>query len=726
MLALLAAAGERGWSRDQLLLFFWPDTSQTRAKHSLDQLLYALRSSLGDSLFSGTNPVRLSRAVVSSDVDEFSAAIDRGDLTTAVNLYRGPFLDGFHLDAAPEFDQWIAAERLRLERMYVTALEQLALAAEAAQDQGAAVRWWRRIVEVDPLSNRNAAGLIRALMNAGDHAAALQFAEQFESLVARELDTSVGPTVASLVAEVRADAETESVIATKRPSPPGAPPPSLELGAPGRERVRTGWSALALGGMAAAVVLAAAVFWPSASAGRGVERDAPPSIAVLPLVQVGAEPNADAIADGISDELITSLSRLGALRVVARQSSFAFKGQTLDPRTIADSLGVTHLLEGSYQRVGDRLRIHVRLVDAQQRMTRWSQAYERRFDDILEVQSEIAAAVAGELEVQLGNRSRVLKPLTRSIPAYELYLKGRDPVHLRSHSGPATGLALLQQAVALDSLFAAAWAAMPTYYFRLAETADTLLARQYQELAFAAARRAITIDPALPNGHAALGVATNITFSNLRESEALFRQALALGGAPRVREHLSRTLMWSGRFAEALRETRLAMEEDPFSAAAAANYGEALCVNGRTDEGVAQLDRLEGLPTPLLRLRSYRGICLAMQGKWAEAVLKFENPTGAGLHAPLTGYAVARSGDTVRALRLFNEAAERWRRSGRGATHAAFIAAGLRDFDLAFEWLDRSARDQSLTGAVVYPFFSDLHSDPRFVRYRQRVGLQNR
>jgi len=111
LLAVLAATGDRGWSRDQLLLFFWPEASQARARHSLDQLLYALRSSLGDELFDGTDPVRLTREVVTSDVDAFTDALDRGQLEEAVNLYRGPFLGGFHLDAAPEFDPETSSSR---------------------------------------------------------------------------------------------------------------------------------------------------------------------------------------------------------------------------------------------------------------------------------------------------------------------------------------------------------------------------------------------------------------------------------------------------------------------------------------------------------------------------------------------------------------------------------------------------------------------------------------
>lgn len=208
LLAVLAAAGDKGRTRDQLLLLFWPDAPQTRARHSLEQLLYAIRSSIDESVFARANPVSLNSDVISSDVGEFQASLEHGDLESAVAVYGGPFLDGFYLGDSPEFEQWLDAERAGLERAYTGALERLAQKAEAARDHATAVRWWRRLVETDSVSSANATGLIRALMNAGDHAAALRHAHQYETVVAQELGASAGPAVANLVAEVRARGKT--------------------------------------------------------------------------------------------------------------------------------------------------------------------------------------------------------------------------------------------------------------------------------------------------------------------------------------------------------------------------------------------------------------------------------------------------------------------------------------------------------------------------------------
>ncbi len=233
LLAVLAAAGTRGRSRDPLLLLFWPEVSQTRARHSLDQLLYALRGSIGESVFEGTNPLRLNPAVVVSDVGAFNDALERGDFEAGVDAYLGPFLDGFFLTDAPEFEQWAESERRRLAAMHATALERLAVSAAAQGDHANTVSRWRTLTELDPVSNRYAAGLVGALMNAGDHAAALQHAKRYEAFVAQELGLRSGSGNASLVDDVRARTRVP-VPASPTVAPAGASVRSDTLGQPQR------------------------------------------------------------------------------------------------------------------------------------------------------------------------------------------------------------------------------------------------------------------------------------------------------------------------------------------------------------------------------------------------------------------------------------------------------------------------------------------------------------
>jgi len=453
------------------------------------------------------------------------------------------------------------------------------------------------------------------------------------------------------------------------------------------------------------------------------------SIAVLPLANVSGDPQDAAIVDGLSEELITALWKIANLRVIARTSSFAFKKSELDVRRIGDSLGVANILESSFQKIASRVRVQVRLVDARSGAARWSETYDRELKDIFAVESDIAAEVARELNLRLGAGAaqQLRRGLTKNIAAYELYLRGRDPIHLRTDSGPAIGLALLQQAVALDSNFAAAYAMMPYRYFGLAGRApDMKSAREIRQLALGAARKALAIDSTLPEAYAGLGVALAMGLSDLRGSEAAHRRSLELGGSPRVREHLSRVLMWTGRHAEALTEAVRAAAEDPLSPSAAADVGEALCVNRRYAEGLAQLQRVASVRPPLQRVAGYTGLCYAMQGMWPEAIAALGHGGSSDPWSPLYGYAVARSGDVAKARRMQAATIERWQRTGRGAANVAQIAAGLGDYDQVFEWLDRTQDDLGSWSSFMYPLFEDLHVDPRFQRFRERLGIQKR
>ena len=207
LLALLAAARERGLSRDQLLAYLWPESTAANARHSLEQLLHSLRRALGESVFSSTNPVRLDPSVVASDVAEFEGALTRGASAEAVALYEGPFLQGFYLDDAPEFERWSSAERTRLGERYTDALNLLAIEAESRGDTAGAVRWRRRLVEADPLGSRSALALMRALVAAGDRTAALQHARVYEALVQQELDSAPDPSIAKYAATLRAGSD---------------------------------------------------------------------------------------------------------------------------------------------------------------------------------------------------------------------------------------------------------------------------------------------------------------------------------------------------------------------------------------------------------------------------------------------------------------------------------------------------------------------------------------
>jgi DNA-binding SARP family transcriptional activator len=205
LLALLATVGERGLSRDKLLAYLWPESSGENARHALEQLLYSMRRQLPSDAVRGPDPLRLNPAVVTSDVDEYTRALGRGALADAVALYRGPFLDGFHLGDAAAFDEWVDGERSRLANEHALALYRLAKEAGESEHHTLAIDWWRRLAAVDRLSERTALGLVRALASAGNWAGALQYAQDYEALVREELAVPPTADLAAFIEKLRTE-----------------------------------------------------------------------------------------------------------------------------------------------------------------------------------------------------------------------------------------------------------------------------------------------------------------------------------------------------------------------------------------------------------------------------------------------------------------------------------------------------------------------------------------
>lgn len=187
MLALLASAGERGMTRDKLIAILWAESSAEHARHALEQLLYSIRRQAADRLVAGVDPLRLDPSVVHSDLEGFSRCLAAEDFAGAVALYHGPFLDGFYLAGAPEFERWAERERARLAAEHAKALRALAERAEASGRHTAEIDWWRQLVTADPLAERPAAELVRALAASGDWVAASRAAREYAARVGEEL-----------------------------------------------------------------------------------------------------------------------------------------------------------------------------------------------------------------------------------------------------------------------------------------------------------------------------------------------------------------------------------------------------------------------------------------------------------------------------------------------------------------------------------------------------------
>jgi Tol biopolymer transport system component/DNA-binding SARP family transcriptional activator len=205
LLAILAAAGNRGVSRDRIIGLLWLDADEEKARKGLNQALYALRHEIGsDDAIGGTRDLVLAPELVRTDIAEFRMAFAAGDLEKAVDLYEGQFLDGFHLPGAPGFERWMETERSGLARDHATALERLARRAEDRGDNAAAVEWWRRLASLDPLDGKTTLRLMEALVRAGDRVSALKQARIYEVLLSQELELPPDHEVIALADRIRA------------------------------------------------------------------------------------------------------------------------------------------------------------------------------------------------------------------------------------------------------------------------------------------------------------------------------------------------------------------------------------------------------------------------------------------------------------------------------------------------------------------------------------------
>src|SRR5688572_9299277 len=238
LLASIAAPRGRPVSRDKLMALLWPDASPDRARHLLSDSIYLVRKQLGESAIVTTaGDVTLDDEVVSSDVGDFEQAVLEGRLEDAASAYGGPFLDGFHIDDAPEFEHWLDAERDRLARSYAQLLETLAQERESAADFAGAAKWWRRLAAHDPTSGRVALRVMRALGMAGDRAGALQHARTHTLLLREQFDLDADAEVSELAESLRS-----AEVRRRSLAPPdaslGSTPASPPTGASSSRRAR--------------------------------------------------------------------------------------------------------------------------------------------------------------------------------------------------------------------------------------------------------------------------------------------------------------------------------------------------------------------------------------------------------------------------------------------------------------------------------------------------------
>ena len=477
LLALLAAAGQRGLSRDKLIAALWPETDGGHGRGLLKQACYALRRDLqAPDLFLGSIQLRLNPAVISSDVESFACALEKRDPERAVSCYTAPFLDGFYLNGGGEFEDWAETERARLAGQCRAALEMLSAEATERGEHRVSADWWRRLLQLDPLSSRAALGLMTALDQAGERAEALRCGQAYGELMRSELGADPPAEVSEWIEQHRHVAANGA-----RPSnPPSAVmasvvegmDPSAEVqgmrGSLSRRVHRA--QVLSLTAVGAVVLLlggASYVVWqqrgtmgaaePGAVSGRKM-------LAVLPFENRGPAAD-DYFADGLTEAIGIRLGGVRNIGVIAPQSAKQYKGTNKSLTQIGRELGVQYVLQGSvwWEKTSSagRVRVNPTLLRVSDGRQIWAAQYDTVLTGMFALQTSLATKVAGALDVTLLTvERRRLEAPTVNPEAYDAFLRGRQASDDESGNpaGARRVVALFERAVALDSTFVTAWA----------------------------------------------------------------------------------------------------------------------------------------------------------------------------------------------------------------------------------------------------------------------------
>jgi adenylate cyclase len=499
-----------------------------------------------------------------------------------------------------------------------------------------------------------------------------------------------------------------------------------------------GWQRPTVAAVVALLVIAAGIIgwlrpWQSAGEMIGPTLDTR-RVAVLPFANISADAADEYFSDGITEEMITRLSQIQELSVIARTSVIGYKGSSKAVAEVGRELGAGTILEGSVRRAGDQVRITVQLIDARSQAHLWAESYDRQLADVFAVQSDVAQQVAKALRIALlpGVKQRIDRPGTTDPIAHDLYLKARRNYYENTAEGMKQAIAGYAAATQRDSSYAMAFVGLATAwidaFWLLPVTPREALAN-----AKVAGEQALALDEDLAEAHAALAYAKFYTW-DWPGAEAGFKRALELnpnsawaidgynwGYLTQIR----------GRYDEALVGERAAVELDPLNSSILNNLGFVFYHAGRYDAAIEQFQQsAEMVPDSLWGYFGLGTTYVALR-RFDEAVRWFEKAVEVGGSDSMAkahlGWAYGRAGRTEESRAILDELTSRYPQEKFTPSNFVFVYQGLGDLDNAFLWLERCFEDQDfylifLQGRE----FEDLWGDPRYAAMKARIGFPPR
>ncbi len=456
-----------------------------------------------------------------------------------------------------------------------------------------------------------------------------------------------------------------------------------------------------------------------------------PSVAVLPFVNMSADPENEFFADGITEDVIAHLAKIRTLRVTSRTSVMTFKRREKSLREIGEALGVGALVEGSVRHSGNRVRIVAQLVDPRSDEHLWAESYDRELDDIFAIQTDVALQIASALRAELTveERARIAARPTRDLEAYQLYLQGRHQLVRFTREGVVESIAFFERAVARDPSFALAYAAIAQAHtqFGIEGIRGVMPAE-----AFARAQRAVdsalALDDGLAEAHGILGLLRFARDFDWKGAEAELRLALELSpGSGDAYDHLGWLCSAQRRFDESLALVRRARELDPL--AHRSDVANELMRAGRTREALVEAERAVELDPSFSRSHAVFGwACLAL-GRTADALAALERAVelspGSTLFLAQLGQACAMTGDEARARAILADLEALAQDQYVAAYHLAHVHTGLGEQDAAIDCLERAFEQRSggIYGVKGSYLFAGLRDHPRFQALLRKMNL---
>jgi eukaryotic-like serine/threonine-protein kinase len=452
-----------------------------------------------------------------------------------------------------------------------------------------------------------------------------------------------------------------------------------------------------------------------------------PSIAVLPFANMSRDADDEYFSDGLAEEIINALVKVPGLKVIARTSAFAFKGQNTDIRKIAETLGVTTVLEGSVRRSGNRIRVTAQLITAADGSHLWSERYDREMADVFAVQDEISAAISGALQVKLSPAAAAKPRYTPKLPAYEALLKAKYFHWKVTTESMEQAKVFYEQAIALDPQYALAQATYADYLYGRTTIGISRL-REVAPVARALARRALELEPSLPEGHLVLGCLAAYLDYDWKESES---ECLLATASDAASAHcyfgFGFSLHLAGRGQEAVKRVEQAVQRDPLQTTIRNWLGITLGTVGRDAEAEEQFRQTMHLDSNFFWAYIFLAEFYAARGRFTEALPIAEKaftltpwyPPSVGIYAGL----LARLGQPDRGKELIEKLGSGEIYGASGGWAIFHICCG--EIDLAADWSEKAIAERDPIGTLTLqtPLFEPLRASARWPKLAALMNL---